>query len=160
VNLANIDAAILFATQAHYGQVDKAGKPYILHPLRVGARLFQFGPEYVIAGLLHDVVEDTEYELADLERAGATPAILAAVASVTKITSEKEWVDYRVSLDRAMTNEIGGWVKASDVADNYSRLSLIPDVEVQTRLAEKYAKALKYLDDGGFSPYRFLNSED
>jgi (p)ppGpp synthase/HD superfamily hydrolase len=158
--LKTIDGAILFATQAHHGQTDKAGLPYILHPLRVGARLFEFGPAYVITGILHDVVEDTEYELADLEKMGATPAILAGVASVTKIQSEKEWVDYSISIDRAMTNPIGGWVKASDVADNYMRLDGIPDEETRTRLRSKYEKAIIKLKTGGFDPARFMDLED
>ena len=59
VNVLNdlLEKAILIATQCHTGQVDRRGKPYILHPLRV--MLKQRSKENMIIAVLHDVVEDT-----------------------------------------------------------------------------------------------------
>jgi hypothetical protein len=154
--LDTIEGAIEFATRAHDGQVDKQGAPYILHPLRVGARLYDYGHDYVIAGLLHDVVEDTPHTFDDLRTLGASPAVVDAVASVTKTESERGWGAYRVALDRAGTNEIGGWVKASDIADNYGRIDGIQDPAVRARLTDKYEKAVPYLAGLGFDPVRFM----
>lgn len=66
-----IEEAIAFAAEAHSGQQRKAtGRPYIWHPLAVGRLLADYGyPEHVVvAGLLHDTVEDTSVTLDDLDR--------------------------------------------------------------------------------------------
>ena len=66
----NIDKALKIAIKAHKGQVDKAGEPYILHPLRL---MNQFTDNnLIIISLLHDVVEDSDYTFEDLKRAGFT----------------------------------------------------------------------------------------
>lgn len=59
-----LSKAILIATKAHDGQVDKAGLPYILHPLHL---MNQFDDPYMkICAVLHDVVEDTDITLLDI----------------------------------------------------------------------------------------------
>lgn len=148
-----VGTAIMVATEAHDGQLDKAGLPYILHPLRVGAALYAFGADYVVAGILHDVVEDTPVTLEDLSNRGFNDAVLSAVASVTKTESERTWEAYQKSIAKAMADPVGGWVKASDVADNWGRLdadALGP--EVYWRLMDKYVKARAALKVGGFDP--------
>ncbi len=64
----NITKAILFAQKAHDGQLRKDGKPYIIHPLSVGFILQSAGysEDVIIAGILHDVVEDTKYTEEDI----------------------------------------------------------------------------------------------
>jgi len=151
--LNTIEGAVAFANQAHDGQVDKQGVPYILHPLRVGASLYKFGTDYVIAGILHDVVEDTLVTLEDLHILTASDAVVAAVGSVTKTESERTWEAYEKSLERAVADPIGGWVKAADVADNRGRLDLDrmrPDD--YWRLLDKYGKARTFLQTRGFDP--------
>jgi len=59
-----LEKALTIAYTAHAGQVDKAGEPYILHPLRVMLKMRS--DEEKIVALLHDVVEDTDITLADL----------------------------------------------------------------------------------------------
>lgn len=66
--MANLEKAILIATKAHEGQKDKAGKPYILHPLRVMLRMKT--TKDMMAAILHDVVEDTDVTLDDLREHG------------------------------------------------------------------------------------------
>lgn len=154
--LDTIEGAVAYANRAHDGQVDKAGTPYILHPLRVGASLHDFGPDYVIAGLLHDVIEDTPVTLEDLTELGASETVVSAVASVTKTESERTWEAYEKSLTRATLDPIGGWVKAADIADNWKRLDqdrLGPDT--YWRLLSKYEKARKFMQARGFDPDRF-----
>jgi (p)ppGpp synthase/HD superfamily hydrolase len=154
--LNTIEGAVAFANQAHDGQVDKQGVPYILHPLRVGASLHAFGPEYVIAGLLHDVVEDTPVTLDDLHILGASDAVIAAVNAVTKTESERTVEAYMRSIARATQHPIGGWVKAADVADNMGRLDGITDDMTRKRLWRKYEHAYDALNEAGFSVEQFL----
>jgi (p)ppGpp synthase/HD superfamily hydrolase len=145
--LSTIGGAFLFAADAHEGQVDKAGAPYILHPMRVAARLMHLGPQHVIAGLLHDVVEDTAYTLEDLASLGASPEVISAVAAVTK----PAYAPYALALQRAAEDPIGGWVKAADVADNYGRVESVPDEVSRDRLRTKYRAASEYLAGQGLS---------
>lgn len=151
----DIDKAIVLATTAHMGQVDKAGEPYILHPLRVGASLHRRGPHYVMAGILHDVVEDTPITLEDIAELGAPPEVVDAISAVTKHESERTWEAYKQSLARAVSDPIGGWVKAADVWDNYTRLdrSNLPQ-ETYKRLRKKYLKAFDFLARADFDPNR------
>lgn len=153
MRLNTIEGAILFATQAHDGQVDQAGMPYILHPLRVGARLHDMGDQHVIAGLLHDIVEDTPHTLDDLRALGAHPDVLDTVALLTRTDRHEPYVDH---ITRVASHPIAGWVKSSDVADNYSRLSGIANEATRNRLTLKYETALAVLDEYGYDPMRFL----
>ena len=67
--LLRLEKAIDFATEKHEGQFRKSGEEYITHPLRVAGILVEWGMDIdsVIAGVLHDVVEDTETPLEELE---------------------------------------------------------------------------------------------
>ena len=82
-----LERAIIIATNAHAGQVDKAGEPYILHPLRIMASMWT-DTERVVA-LLHDVVEDCEgWDVARVvEEFGAD--VGAAVGALTKQEGEE-----------------------------------------------------------------------
>ena len=82
----NLEKAILMATTAHQGQVDKAGAPYILHPLRV-----MFGcktENEQICAVLHDVIEDTDITLEDLRAAGFKEEVIIALDALTKHKNE------------------------------------------------------------------------
>ena len=114
--MATIEKAIQIAARAHEGQVDKQGLPYILHPLRVMDGVE--GLDAKIVAVLHDVVEDTEVTIDDLEREGFSGEILAAARCVTHSEGES-YADYVV---RCRANPIARRVKLSDLADN-TRLS-------------------------------------
>lgn len=79
-----LDKALLIATNAHHGQFDKGGAPYILHPLKVMHYLKSVDEELMAMALLHDVVEDTNTTFVDLEAAGMTPRVIAALRVLTK----------------------------------------------------------------------------
>src|SRR5437763_10477369 len=89
--MATIEKALQIAAQAHEGQKDKEGLPYILHPLRVMSRVED--EEAQIVAVLHDVVEDTQVTLDDLRRAGFSASVLAAVQCVTH-RKEEPYADY------------------------------------------------------------------
>jgi (p)ppGpp synthase/HD superfamily hydrolase len=136
--------------------------PYALHPLRVGASLWRFGDDAVIAGMLHDVVEDTHCELDDLRIIGASQAVVDAVASVTKADDEKKGVNFYRQVDRALGDRIGAWVKAADMEDNAGRLDGVEDLAVRSRLEAQYRAGRDRLAAGlpGYTPDRPLFPPD
>ena len=134
----DVEAARALATRLHAGQLDKAGSPYITHPMRVAARMET--PEAQVVGWLHDTVEDTDLTLDALE-AQFGPETAAAVDAISRREGEA-WETY---LARVKANSLARQVKISDLIDN-SNLGRIPritlrDVERQA----KYNRALKYL---------------
>ncbi|MEN1729275.1 MAG: HD domain-containing protein [Pseudomonadota bacterium] len=110
--MATLERAIEIAARAHAGQVDKAGQPYILHPIHVMLRVKS--EEERIAAVLHDVVEDCEVTMEDLQREGFTAAVLEAVDALTKLDGETRIEAAR----RAVVNEIARVVKLADNAEN------------------------------------------
>jgi (p)ppGpp synthase/HD superfamily hydrolase len=107
-----LDDAILLAAQAHHGQRDKNGQPYILHPLRVMFRLDTESER--IVGVLHDVIEDTKYTAEDLRQMGYPEEILQALDGVTK----REGEPYEDFVFRSKANPIARRVKLADLEDN------------------------------------------
>ena len=75
--MPSLEDAILLATEAHRGQKDKAGVPYILHPLRVMLRM-ETEADRIVA-VLHDVVEDSGVTVSDLQKAGYSAEIVEAI---------------------------------------------------------------------------------
>jgi (p)ppGpp synthase/HD superfamily hydrolase len=135
-----LDDAIQVARQAHEGQLDKAGRPYIAHPLRVMGAVRD--PHERMTAVLHDVVEDTGVTIEDLVAAGCPTEVVDAVAALSKKPDE----DVEVYLARVAANPIALAVKRADIADNMSpeRLSRL-DPETQERLRAKYQAALRVL---------------
>lgn len=137
--MSTLERAIEIAARAHAGQVDKAGQPYVLHPLRVMLRVA--GPEERIVAVLHDVLEDSDVTAAALREEGFSEAVLAALESVSRRPGE----DYEAFVRRAGMNRIGRRVKLADLADN-SDPSRIPAPTEQDRARfEKYRRALEIL---------------
>ena len=117
--MTTLDKAIQIAVSAHVGQVDKAGQPYILHPLRV---MFSVEtPHERLAAVLHDVVEDTEVTIDDLADEGFPTEVLDAIQALTKLKGESR-LDAAM---RAVRNPIARKVKLADLADNMD-MSRIP----------------------------------
>lgn len=139
----NLENAIALAAKAHEGQVDKAGAPYILHPLRMMLRVSS--PEERMAAVLHDVVEDCGVSLADLRAAGFSEAVVGAVDALTR----REEESYEEFVARAARDPVGRRVKLADLEDN-SDLSRIaePTARDFERL-EKYRRAIAFLEAAG-----------
>jgi (p)ppGpp synthase/HD superfamily hydrolase len=110
--VANLENAIRLAVRAHQDQVDKAGEPYILHPLRVMLSLNSDSER--IVGVLHDVIEDSTYTLIDLQKMGYSSEILNALDYLTKRANEP----YEQFIERIKGNPIARRVKKSDLEDN------------------------------------------
>ena len=79
---------LVLATNAHAGQFDKGGKPYILHPLAVMSLLNSDDEELQCMALLHDVIEDTKTTWKDLEEIGCSRRIIDAVRALTKMPGQ------------------------------------------------------------------------
>ncbi|WP_282797287.1 HD domain-containing protein [Streptomyces sp. CC224B] len=128
----------LLAVQAHDGQFDKVGVPYVEHVRAVAAGLAPFGAELVMAGLLHDVLEDTDRTAEDLLDAGVPARVVAVVQAVT---NEPD-VPYEVTLRRITADPWATLVKIADNAHNSrpDRAARLPR-EQRERLAAKYRAA-------------------
>lgn len=117
--MSTLEQAIIIAAKAHSGQFDKAGEPYILHPLKVMLRVQE--PELRMVAVLHDVVEDSPIGLADLRAAGFSETIITAIDALTKREGETRLQ----AAARAALNPIARQVKLADNAENMN-LSRIP----------------------------------
>ena len=130
-----LNKAIEIAARAHAGQTDKAGEPYIFHPLRV---MLSCNTELTrICAVLHDVIEDTEITLDALRSEGFSEEVIAVI----DFLSRRENESYDNFIGRIMENETACYVKLADLADNM-RLSRIPDPQDEdVARIKKYEKA-------------------
>ncbi|MFB7511895.1 HD domain-containing protein [Streptomyces sp. NPDC056144] len=137
--LAEADA---LAARAHAGQVDKTGVPYVEHVRAVGAGLAPFGAELAMAGLLHDVIEDTDWTADRLRAAGIPDRVVALVEAVTNSPG----LPYEEKLRRITGDPDATLVKIADNAHNSHpdrAAALAP--EQRERLAAKYRAARRIL---------------
>ncbi|MFJ1647993.1 phosphohydrolase [Streptomyces sp. NPDC088258] len=135
MNLAEVDA---FAFAAHAGQSDKIGVPYIEHVRAVAAGLAPFGDELVMAGLLHDIIEDTDWTAAQLLALGIPLRVVGAVKDVTN----QPGVPYEEKIHRIIRSSDATLVKIADNAHNShpDRAAQLPEKK-RARLAAKYRAA-------------------
>ncbi len=134
-----LETALKLAVEAHYGQRDKGGRPYIFHPLRVAAGC---SGKAKVAALLHDTVEDTSVTFEQLAELGIDGEILAAV----KLLTHDKRVPYLDYVRKIRENPIAREVKLSDLRDNMdiSRLGSLTDEDLE-RL-RKYHEAYTILE--------------
>ena len=138
--MSTLERAIEIAVEAHRGQVDKAGCEYVEHPLRVMASGRTL--EEKIVGVLHDVVEDSDWTFARLEAEGFSADVIDALRCVTKLSDSEPYDKF---IARIKKNPLAVAVKLNDLADNMDirRLPYISEKDVK-RL-KKYLKAYKQL---------------
>ncbi|SDH10980.1 GTP pyrophosphokinase [Pseudomonas abietaniphila] len=136
-----IDAAIALACRVHAGQVDKSGKPYILHPLRL---MLKFDDQDAqVVSVLHDVVEDSDTTLEDLRALGISEDAIEAIDCLSKRPSEQ----YNDFISRIIPNELARKVKIADIEDNLD-LTRLPTLSEKDLLrVAKYHQALRRLSD-------------
>lgn len=129
------------AQAAHAGQVDKGGTPYIEHVRAVAAGLEPFGAYHQMAGLLHDVIEDTGWTAAKLRAAGVESRVVELVELVTKIPGET----YMGRIRAISQHPDAALLKIADNAHNsrLDRAAMLPDGN-RGRL-ERYRKAREIL---------------
>jgi (p)ppGpp synthase/HD superfamily hydrolase len=137
-----LERAIEIAVTAHKDQVDKAGKPYILHPLRL---MFRMQTENeMIAAILHDVVEDTDWTIEKLEAEEFDEEVINAV----RLLTHNKKVPYKKYIEAIKANKIALRVKLADLEDNMDIKRIAhPKFKDYARLAEylKYYNELKKL---------------
>ncbi|HLH56212.1 MAG TPA: GTP pyrophosphokinase [Verrucomicrobiae bacterium] len=134
-----LEKAITIAVSAHHGQKDRYGAPYILHPLRVMDKLSS--TEEKIVGVLHDVVEDTDWTFDRLAREGFPASLLDALQAVTK----REGEDYDDFVKRSSSNALAREVKLADLEDNMDLRRMSEVTEKDLSRLQKYVKAWRYL---------------
>ena len=142
---ADLDDAIALAATHFKGHTDKVGQPYILHCLRV--MLGTDSSDAMTAGILHDLVEDTDVSLDDLREQGFSAAVIRGVDLMTH-RDDVSYADYVV---RLKDDPVALAVKLSDLRDNLlpQRVLLRGD-----RLPRDLARIGKYV-----ASYRFLTEQ-
>ena len=135
LTLAGVDA---LAAEAHAGPLDRIGVPYVEHVRAVARGLAPFGTGLQMAGLLHDVLEDTATSAGDLLGAGVPPAVVGIVELVTN----RPGTDYQDMVRSVAGHYAACLLKIADNANNSdpARTAQLPP-DAADRLAAKYARA-------------------
>lgn len=132
--MSTLERAIQIAVKAHAGQIDKAGEPYILHPLRL---MFAVNGTYPrMAAVLHDVVEDTSITIDNLKAEGFPAEVIEAVQALTKQKGESRIE----AAKRASENSISRTVKLADVTDNMDITRISQPTEKDYLRLKEYEK--------------------
>ena len=131
-----VEKAIALAVEAHAGEVDKQGKPYIVHPLHLMMQMET--AEEMITAVLHDVVEDTNTTLEDLRQHGFPEVVLEALELLTHDTASTRYKEYVAAVK---PNPLARKVKLADLAHNMD-VRRLPEMGMKDygRL-EKYRRA-------------------
>lgn len=134
-----IEKSIELALRAYTGQKDKAGETYILHPLRIMAKME--GAKEKSVALLHDVIEDSEITARQLLESGIPEDVVDAVEALTKRDGES----YEAFLLRVKANLLATKVKIADIEDNINVLRLKSLEGKDLERVAKYHKAWRFL---------------
>jgi guanosine-3',5'-bis(diphosphate) 3'-pyrophosphohydrolase len=160
-SVLRLENALLLATKAHYGQLDKAGQPYILHPIAVMEMIRKEFAEHpkkipagvtlddlLIAALLHDTVEDTEVTLDQIDQEFG-PVVREIVDGVTRRRDswkdhigDENYIDFIYRAKRQPGSRI---VKTADLHHNMSRIHNLPPSE--QGILNRYLRAERILND-------------
>ncbi len=137
-----LSKALEIAFEAHKNQKDKVGSPYLMHLIRVMQR--GSNETEKICGLLHDLVEDTDWTFEKLIKEGFSSDIIDVLKCLTKL-SEKE--DYEHFINRVKTNKTAVNIKLNDLQDNMDIRRLLAITEGDKKRLNKYLKAFHDLND-------------
>lgn len=130
--------ALKLCFEAHKHQTDKCGLPYVFHPFHVAEQMTS--EDTTVVALLHDVVEDTQYTLNDLEKMGFRETVIAALAL---LTHEKS-LPYLKYVWQIRGNPVARAVKQADLQHNsdLSRLDCVTEKDKTRVLKYKMASAI------------------
>lgn len=136
----NTKKALKLCFEAHKGQTDKSGMPYVFHPFHLAEQMTD--ENTTVTALLHDVAEDTDYTLIDLAEMGFCKEVIDALALLTH-SPDIPYMDYVLKIK---DNPIAKAVKLADLKHNsdLSRLDVIDEKALTRR--EKYLKAIQLLN--------------
>ena len=134
--LSNIEKCQLLAIMAHKGQKDKGGSPYIYHPAYVAQQVWNEDEQCV--AWLHDVVEDSDFTIAEIKCFGLPDNIVEAVEAITKREDE----DYKTYIQRVKANTLAKKVKLEDLKHNMDTLRFTSKpTEKDLKRQKKYKRA-------------------
>lgn len=137
-----LEKAIEIAVRAHAGQTDKAGAPYILHPLRIMLRM-QNEIE-MMSAVLHDAVEDGPgWTFERLAKEGIPATVVEAVTYLTKQHEEES--DYERFIRRVASHPVASRVKLADLEDNMDLRRIKNPTDRDFARTEKYRNAYELL---------------
>lgn len=136
----NLARAIQIAAEAHKDQTDRYGAPYLGHVTRV-MNAGKTDDEKIV-GVLHDVVEDTDWTFEQLEQEGFAKHIVDAVRCLSKKSDDE---DYNEFIERIKTNPLAIKVKLNDLTDNMDVKRMTAMTEADVPRMNKYLKAFKML---------------
>ena len=138
--MSTLERAIEIAYLAHEGQKDKSDADYIHHPIRVMER----GKTEIekICGVLHDVVEDSDWTAEDLRNEGFSEEVISVIKCLSKETENE---DYDVFIERVAKNPIAVQVKLNDLLDNMDITRLNELNEKDLNRLNKYLRAYRKL---------------
>lgn len=128
------------AYRAHEGQEDKAGVPYIFHPIHIAEQMDTEAS--CIVALLHDVVEDSDITIDYLSQYFSEDVMVAL-----KILTKNENDDYVEYIKRIKTNKLATKVKLKDLEHNSDLTRLDEITDEDRKRATKYINAIKYLEN-------------
>lgn len=136
----NTKKAINIAYVAHMGQTDRFGIPYIFHPIHLAEQMDT--EEECIAAILHDVVEDTNVTMEELENIFSKKVIDA----LKLLTHDKD-TDYMEYIKALKQNPIAKKVKIADLGHNSDKTRLNQITETDLQRNKKYEEAIKILSE-------------
>ena len=133
--------ALSLCFEAHKEQKDKSGLPYVFHPFHLAEQMED--EETTVVALLHDVIEDTEYTIEDLQKAGFSQSVISAIALMT----HDPQVPYMEYVRAIKSNPTARAVKLADLRHNsdMTRLDIITQRDEER--AQKYLDAIVVLEE-------------
>ena len=134
-----VGEAYRIAQKAHQGQKDKAGADYINHPVRVASNVGDDESAMIVA-LLHDVVEDTDITLNDLNT-----FLLPKESEALRMLTHDESVPYMEYIEQISHNRLATLVKMADLKHNMDLSRLAVVTEKDRKRVKKYEKSFTFL---------------
>lgn len=131
--------AMIMAFNAHKDQVDKAGVPYIYHPIHIAEQMED--EIECICALLHDVIEDTDTSFEDLANVFPNEVI-----DILKLLTHEDGIEYMDYVKKIKTNKIATKVKLADLKHNYDRSRINRELtDSEIKRGHIYKEAYEYL---------------
>ena len=124
-NDGSLALAIAWAAERHLEQLDRSGRPYILHPMRVMLAVKDWGDEAMMIAIMHDLIEDCGVAVADLVENGFSETVIEGVVLLSRpgkdVPNRPIYKDY-VRAIRDSGHNLAIAVKVADLEDNISRV--------------------------------------
>ena len=146
ISLELLTEAIILSAKAHSKQRDKGAVPYILHPIAVMNAVFP-DEEAMIVALLHDVIEDTDVTMEEIEEKFSENISEALRLITRKPKEDPDRLPYQEYIENLAHNNIARRVKMADIKHNMNpdRIAKLP--KCNGDIVNRYSRALKYLQE-------------